>query len=722
MQFTLRDLLNAVLRHSRAVVLFWTALVVAVIVFYTQTRKLYDSSATIMISLGSEVQGKAEYVNGKNVQLLQREQQIHDEQQILESHDVLLTTAKWIVGDPTPDSPPPELGLRITQARRFFTGQEPEPTLLLCGTRKVTQSLKSVFGKPDTRDEQVQEIARELAKDLGVKAIFDSDALDVGFRYRDPRVAQTVLTLIIAAYLNHHIAVFQSAAATHLLKTQLDRSVKDYHDRLEQFSSYMATQRVYNDDSQVNALIEQREKLGQGLNDALADMQSANARLRFLQSIGPSVKEYERYSTTQVRNKEREELSSKLNDAMLEEEILLNRHPKGSRTYQEEQSKLDELHALLEKEPEQIVDQTEQRRSKASELVESEVIGVTEAQHGDQARIARLLQDRAHLDSEVSNYANNLKQYNALKLDLSLAKRESEQLAQAYVDSHLRSLTSQNSITDVSVIDGPTWDLRPASPRQEIVIAATAVMSAMGGLAILLGCIAMDTTMADSKTAEGQLGAPVIGTFPFAKIGEKEAHLTEIFAREDCAPQVFAREHRAEFARMYHSVRRGGPEGKVVLLTESSSGEGASLLGFGFASFLSLEAHEKAAFIDCTRHSILDCSNEGTGTAKDLALVAWPALKEVATSVRTDAASVLSKMRHEFTYIVIAGGAVKEATDLLAISAIVSATFLIVQAGSTRRVAARHSLTMLERYGFQGVKLILNKRSFYIPAWLMRFV
>ncbi len=710
MQFTVRDLLSTVFRYSRALALFCAVVVGAVLIFYSQTRKLYDSSAKIMISLGSEAQGRAEYLNGKNLQLLQREQQIHDEQQILESHDVLLTTAKWIVGDASPRATSPVPEWRIEEAKRFLTGREPEPTFLLRTTKTLMQTFDKFFGTPRTHADQLDDMIRELSKELTVKAIFDSDALDVNFRYRDPRVAQTVLSLVIAAYLDHHIAVFQSAAESDLLKTQLDRSVNQYHDRLGEFSSYMTTHRVYNDDAQANTLVEQREKLDQALNEALADSDSAAARLASLKSIGASLAQFERYSTTEVRNKQREALQSKLNEAIVEQQAVLNRHPVGSRLYQEEQSKLETLRHLLDHEPDQIVDQTEQRRSKASELVESQIIDVTEVQRGAQARIDRLHEDRIDIDAKINGYARDLKGFNALKLDLAFAKQESEQMSQAYVDSRLKTLTSQNAITDISVIDAPTSEHRPASPKKQIVIAATAGMLVMGGLAVLLACIGLDTTMADSKTAEVRLGAPVIANFPMGRRGESAS---------EC-PALFTRDHRHQFARIYQTVRSSGAGGKVILLTESSSGEGASLLGYGLARFLSHNAGEKAAFIDCTENTIAEPLSVTDGIASDLTLRLWPG--EDKTDAESAALAVVSQLRQEFAYVVIAAGAVKDATELLALSSIAYATFLIVEAAKTRRAAARHSIDVLHQYGFQDVRLILNKRIFYLPEWLVRFV
>jgi polysaccharide biosynthesis protein PslE len=709
MQLSVRDLLSTLFRYSRAVALFWAVVVWAVLVFYSQARRLFDSSAKIMISLGSEAQGKAEYLNAKNLQLLQREQQIHDEQQILESHDVLLTTAKWIVGDTTPHLSGPMPDWRIQEAKRFLTGQVPEPTLLLRTAKSSMQFAGKFYAKPETHEDELEDMVRELSHALTVKTIFDSDALDVSFRYRDPRVAQTVLTLVIAAYLNHHIAVFQSASESDLLKAQLDRSVGQYQDRLGEFSSYMNTHKVYNDDGQANTLVAQKEKLDQALNESIAENDAAVARLSSLKSVGSSLQQYERYSTTEVRNKQREELMSKLNDAILEERVLVNRHPPGSRAYEEEQSKLDALHQLLVHEPAQVVDQTEQRRSKAAELVESQMIDLTQAQRGDQARIARLREDRKNIDAQINGYATSLKGFDALKLDLAFAKSESEQMSQAYVDSRLKTLTSQSAITDILVIDPPTSSHRPVSPQNPILIAATGGMMAMGGFAVLFVCAGLDTTMADSKTAELQLASPVIASFPTGRKGENASEY----------PALFTRDHRQQFARIYQTIRSSGPKGKIVLLTESSSGEGASLLGYGFARFLSNNAGEKTAFIDCTEHTIVEPLTV-TAAPRNLTYHLSPSYDK--TDPGSTAITVISKLSEEFSYVVIAIGAVKDATDLLALSGLVSATFLIVEAGKTRRAAARHSIDVLHRFGFQSVRLILNKRIFFLPEWVMRFV
>jgi uncharacterized protein involved in exopolysaccharide biosynthesis len=707
MKFTFRDLLNSVLRYSRPLILFSIAVVIAVMVFSSQTRKSYESRAKILVSLGSEVLGRAEYLNSKNLQVLQREQQIHNEEEILQSHSVMLTTAKWIVGDATPSSPAPIKDFRLDEAKRLFTGQTPEPTFVLRTVKAAGDLLGSLTETPKTHAEQLEDIAQQISKGLAVKVVFDSDTLDASFRCSDARVAQTVLNLIIAAYLEHHIAIFQSASEPNLLKKQLDLAVQRYSERLADFSAYMDSHGVYNDDTQGNLLVEQRQKLVQVLNDARADRESTVARLAALQQIRQSLEELERYRTMEVRNKEREGLISKLNDELVAQQTLLSRHPKGSRADQEEQKKLDELRRLLENQPEQVMQEVEQRRSQASDLLNSDIVSVTEAEHGHAARIEQLRSDLGRMDSEISRYANALKGFNALKLELAFAKRESEQMAQAYVDSRLKMLTAQNAITDISVIDAPTWDPKPASPKRKVLLAVSVLLLLVGSLGVLLACISLDTTVADKKTAELRLGTPVVGTFPVMR---RMTHQGEF-------PEVFTTENQREFARIYQSVRKLGPDGKLILLAESEAKEGASLLGYGLALFLTRYAGERTAFIDRTTHPM-----EAPAAAGDEHRGVVFVNVEALMGKAGDLVSKLSQLKQEFAYIVISAGGVKDTTDLLALSGVVSVTFLIVEAGTTRYPAVHYSLDLLRRYGFQGIELILNKRVFYIPGWLMRFV
>jgi hypothetical protein len=138
---------------------------------------------------------------------------------------------------------------------------------------------------------------------------------------------------------------------------------------------------------------------------------------------------------------------------------------------------------------------------------------------------------------------------------------------------------------------------------------------------------------------------------------------------------------------------------------------------------------EKTVFIDQTEHSINESlslgffrtdrppvlklsGDEPDGTPPTAPALRWPA----------EPIARLTKLRQEYAYVVIAAGAVKDAVGLFPISGLVCCTFFVLEPGKSSRNSARYGLDLLGRFGFSGIRLILNKRTSYLPEWMTRRV
>ena len=710
---TLRDLQNTVFRFNRALIIFWVGATLAIAVYYTQTARKYESKARILVSLGSENEGTAEYLNNKNMQLLQREQQIHNEQQILLSEHVLLTTSKWMLGEPTPGEPAPPMDAEMLEARRFLTGEAPEPTLLLrtfkLVSKKVTAVIKALsFGHKGAQIPESTILATTLSKYLDAKTIFNSDALDVSFRYRDPRVAQTVLKLVLAAYIDHHIAVFQSANESDLLKSELDRSVDQYQKQLDEMSKFMATHHVFSEDSQINSFIQQKQQINQELSDAAVDNQASTSRAAMFRGLNRTLKRYETYSTVESHNKLHDELESKLNEAQVQEQQILNGHPAQSRAYQDQAEVLRRIRQLLASEPTQILDQRDDRRSGASELVEQQLISANAAQESAQARTEQLKHELGKLNGTIDDYLRNLPAYIMIKHNLDFSKMQSEQMGQAYLNSRLRTLSAQSEITDVSVIDAPSWEPEPTSPKKSIVLLLAIALLLMGSVAILLVSVGLDQTMSDRRTTEAALGLPVAAVLSMAA------------SENGDAPVLLESQAENEFARIYVSVRNVQTPGVVILLAASSSGEGLSLVSDELARFFERYAPSRVALLDCTSQPVGHRYERSSGPIS-LFLPDQAGFSEqqekMATGVAptvnpSDLPFALLAWRNEFSYIVVACNVAKDIYRLVDLLPSVSAAYLVVEAERTRRATAIDTLDLLRSYGVHTVQVILNKNVY----------
>jgi polysaccharide biosynthesis protein PslE len=706
---TLRDLLNSIFRFKRTLITFWVVAALVIAVYYTQTARKYESRARILVSLGSENQGTAEYLNNKNMQLLQREQQIHNEQQILLSEHVLLTTSKWILGEPTPGEPAPPVDAEVLEARRFLTGDAPEPTLLLRTLKVVRRKVAALekalpFWHKTAQIPESTLLATTLSKSLDAKTIFNSDALDVTFRYRDPRVAQTVLKLVLAAYIDHHIAVFQSAGESDLLKSELDSSVAQYHKQLDEMADFMTTHHVFSEDSQINSFIQQRQLINQELSDAAVDSQAAASRAAMFRGLNRTLKRYETYSTVESHSKLHDELESRLNEAQVQEQQILNGHPAQSRTYQDQVEVLKRIRQLLASEPAQIIDQKEDRRSGASELAEQQLISSNAAEESAEARIEQLKQELNSLSGTIDDYVRNLPVYNMIKLKLDFSKQQSEQMGQAYLNSRLRTLSAQSEITDVSVIDAPSWEPEPTSPKRSLVLLLAIALLLTGSVAILLISIRLDQTIRDRHTTETALGLPVAAVLPIAA------------SEDEDAPVLLESRTENEFARIYVSVRNIKVSGTVILLAGSNSGEGLSLVSYELARFFERYAPSKVALLDCTSNPVDYRSEKSPGpallTLPDQSGLSWRQEKSSTGAATVSTSDLLATWRNQYDYIVVACNVTKDIHRLVDILPSVNATYLVVEARRTRRATAISTLDLLRSYGINTIQLILNKNVY----------
>src|SRR5262249_16940263 len=150
-----------------------------------------------------------------------------------------------------------------------------------------------------------------------------------------------------------------------------------------------------------------------------------------------------------------------------------------------------------------------------------------------QARVDHLTSDLRGLESQIDNYASDLRGFNTLKLNLALAKQESEQMTQAYVGSQLKRLTAQNSITNLSLIEIPTWSQRPSNISLRLATATTAFLLLFGSVALVLVCLALDTSVSDELTVEHKIGIPLAGTLPAARRRRNEKYFAEAFSDEN---------------------------------------------------------------------------------------------------------------------------------------------------------------------------------------------
>jgi protein-tyrosine kinase len=207
------------------------------------------------------------------------------------------------------------------------------------------------------------------------------------------------------------------------------------------------------------------------------------------------------------------------------------------------------------------------------------------------------------------------------------------------------------------------------------------------------------------------------------------------------APQQF------DALRVNLWTRRAHGESKLTLFLSAQSAAGATTTATNYATLLSRDPRARVLLIDANmrakERAVSDEAASGWQESPDLAAL----LLDGATLAPRDATTglyflpsglfratplallqseafdrFLEAARAAFDHVVIDGPALHGSPEALVLARKADETVLVIDAGSTRRQSALWAKQQIEGAGGRLVGVVLNKRRFYIPSWLYRWI
>lgn len=194
-------------------------------------------------------------------------------------------------------------------------------------------------------------------------------------------------------------------------------------------------------------------------------------------------------------------------------------------------------------------------------------------------------------------------------------------------------------------------------------------------------------------------------------------------------------------------TRRAHGESKLTLFLSAQAAAGATTTATNYATLLSRDPRARVLLIDANMRAkereVADPAAQGWQESPDLAAV----LVEGATLAPRDATSglyylpsglfratplallqseafdrFLAAARSAFDHVVIDGPPLHGSPEALVLARKADETVLVIDAGATRRQSALWAKQQIENAGGRLVGVVLNKRRFYIPGWLYRWI
>ncbi|MEW6263008.1 MAG: hypothetical protein AB1641_08005 [Thermodesulfobacteriota bacterium] len=732
MSTSLRDILNLLFRYINILLSFTLIVLFLIAIYYLGSTRSYDSKAKVLIRLGVEQMGGAQFVSRQsNVYVTRREQELTNEMEILNSEKVMEAAAKAIIG------PKDQARLKNEGAERIIEialGQEPgkyhHPTnpvsQVLGGTydfllRYWQRFLDLILGGGEQADPIVV-IKKRLKDGLKVKAVYSSDTLEATFSFPNPLVSQMVLDIILSEYTEAHINAFKSSKELKFLEKEVSEARTGYQGLLARFSDFMKQQKIYDDDKQLYFLLEERNRLRQELDRVEAEHAYHLNRLTRLTQIKTTLKPMVTYASVRGRNKRLDQMKSNLVSMEREKQSLLNRYTADSRIVKEHEREMELLRRFIEESPEQVLDSRDDRKNPTFQLVEEEIVRSEADVEAEKAKIASLKKAMDGKDAELERYSQEVKDYTSIKRELNLAQKNYERIFEGFVDSRLKSLVEINQITNVSVIESPSLDMAPAKPKRVRLILLALGLFVFGNLALLAFLTAFDSTVTNPSQITRILGLPVVCVFPW---------LRPISRRESTGFLWFYENQIRELQRW--AINLTGREERLkgsFLIGKSQTGEGGTTMCLNLAAFLAAHQHQRVAVINYDQEKklsleagLFQVGGLGGEAFRQVALEGFTLFQyeSPAGGPKWDDEKkygLVGELESKYDVVLINTPPVSSLPDLFYLHRRVKKTVLVLMAESTKIQVVKYNTDILDEYGFKEKIAILNKRRHYIPKFI----
>ncbi|MES2352832.1 MAG: CpsD/CapB family tyrosine-protein kinase [Pseudomonadota bacterium] len=233
----------------------------------------------------------------------------------------------------------------------------------------------------------------------------------------------------------------------------------------------------------------------------------------------------------------------------------------------------------------------------------------------------------------------------------------------------------------------------------------------------------------------------------YIRPNEKEMPMVGISLKAEASISACDAPEDYEKLRAHFYTRYPGDAMKVILFIGVSSGSGISTAAANFAATVAQDADSKVLLIDANfrsgKHQSDDDAWNETGEPTSLSKLlaepspVWPAPGPSNLYVLPRGVSstmplslfqsenydrLLDRVRQHFRYVIVDGPALQGHPEALVLSRKADGVILVIESEATRKRTALWAKEQIEAAGGAVLGAVLNKRKYYIPDWLYKYI
>ncbi len=506
-----RDAIRVLFIYRQRVLAAFIAIILAVIAALFLTTPRYLSEAKLLVTLGRGNASLPVVVQDRPAAISQNFQrdQLIDETAMLQSREVVSAVAeRWSDTLLTGESPSSFFGWIKHAAKTVvhFVGQ---------GLRSMLVWL----GLLDERDPNIRLLER-LDKHFKVSHETGSGVLQLSIELEDPKLSQAVLQDWIDIYMELRLRLLSDTNVHAFYKAQVQsvksevESVERERDRIfNEFGTLDLAMREAAFSERIDRLRAEREEHIREIEGAKEGI--ASSKLALTKVPGQVVSE-----VVTSKNPGQSDLIEHMNDLLIEREVK-------RRTYTPDSEQLRSLDKSIKELRSMISAQSSYDRAGETKKRNPISVRISDEMLQDEIRIAELSAKLYSLDIQVEDlkverarFINGVDRLRKLNRQLEVLDRSYDLYTSKLEISRVDLALDSNRISNVKLIEPPTYDPERSRPRTLLLLGMAPVLAI--GFALFVAYLSklIDQRIYDGEQLERVFGLPLLATIPDVPEGD----------------------------------------------------------------------------------------------------------------------------------------------------------------------------------------------------------
>lgn len=756
-QKSIDDIYYILFRHKMKIILFFTSVMVVVVLGLLSSSKTYKSEAKLLVKLGRSgakldptvTVGQTAFVSRD------RESEVNSELEILKSRNLAEQVAEALgtkrilyAADETRES---EASL-FAQLRRKF--QEMEEAIRTKLFSAVGGSQPSHAGE-DLKERE--EAVGLLTKNLKIESVPKSDIIDLAFKAQSPKLAHDVLNKLIDLYRDKQISLQTTPGSFKFF----DEQTREHREALLKTEKEL---RDLKNSANIASLKEQRsiflQRIG-GLQKELEDVSSqlagSKAKAIALKAQLDSLpKTLVMRETEGFPDSSAEVMRTRLYELQLKEQELLSTFTETSVPVTEIRRQVSETKALLKKARE-----TRQVTKEVNNTYQEVLLALV----NEESNRTSLEAKAQTLRKQLAEARNELKALNDTELKLAQLEREmemqaanykkySESLEQTRIDQALE----MDKISNIRVVQPATYPVNPVPSTKRLKLAMGFFLGIFGGVGLAFFSEFQDRTFGKPEHIEDRLQLPLFAAIP--RVGKNKTmpiptskdfpESRDLFTQGGASiswrtiPPEFRRHYEIMVEYLFARLKSREIPPQSFSITSCRKGEGVTTVAVNFACALACHTDGRVLLISAVTKGlkanpllgvrpVRGFSNLQPEKQGRLSLIQASFTKNIdvlyfenedADFARffesTAFGGQLNLWKREYGFIVFDSPPVWEGPEALSLGRLVDGVILVIEAEAVEREVGQKAKDRLVETGADVLGVVFNKRRFYVPKWLSR--